>query len=521
MNRTTDNGAFSPERSRRASIHAIVAFLLVCAIFVACFSGCSGCSQTTPAPGTAATGDEAASTGPVIDENAYVFSDGIYIDSISLGGQTYAKARELALAECDSMIHDFTLTVKADDKSFDYTKTSFTWDNNIEDILKEAAEFNDALEENSTEEKTFNITFEANKESVETVVSEIAAEVDVEAQNSTISTASGSKVSFTQEKVGYELDQEALVTAMTESLLSLAKGEKETDELVATINEVQPDVVSSDLSGNIKLLSTFSTTTYSTENAKHNMKTAMNLCNGSVIEPGETWSFSGCAGNTNSTENGYRAATVISNGEYTQGIGGGVCQACTTIYGAALRANLTIVERYNHRYPSSYVPIGQDATIAYPILDLKLRNDTDYPIYLNSSMSGGTLTATFYGWQDPSFDTIKISSWQTYSNDSTYGASAVRIFYKNGAEVRRENLPSSTYSYPSSKTDETTTPSTAATKPAATKPAATKPAATKPAAKPTTPAVTDPPTPVVPVVTDPPAPPVDPTVAPEAQNNAP
>ena len=63
-------------------------------------------------------------------------------------------------------------------------------------------------------------------------------------------------------------------------------------------------------------------------------------------------------------------ATAISGGEFIQEYGGGICQVSSTIYGAALRSNMTIVTRYNHTYPSSYVPIGLDATVSYGSLDL-------------------------------------------------------------------------------------------------------------------------------------------------------
>lgn len=81
---------------------------------------------------------------------------------------------------------------------------------------------------------------------------------------------------------------------------------------------------------------------------------------------------------------GYKQAGVVGG----VGYGGGICQASTTLYGAAVRAGLTIVQRRNHSVPSTYVPIGQDAMVDYGSSDLKFRNDYDYPVKLVTYVSG-------------------------------------------------------------------------------------------------------------------------------------
>ena len=81
--------------------------------------------------------------------------------------------------------------------------------------------------------------------------------------------------------------------------------------------------------------------------------------------------------------------------------------ASTTIYGAAVRSNMKILSRYNHAWPSTYCPIGQDAAVSYGSLDLRFQNTSEYPIYIVAGMSGTKLTVTFYGYQDPSYDEIR------------------------------------------------------------------------------------------------------------------
>ncbi len=168
-----------------------------------------------------------------------------------------------------------------------------------------------------------------------------------------------------------------------------------------------------DIKANMQKLGSYSTVSTNTANGNHNMKLAANATNGTILQPGEQFSFNGTTGNTTNGSNGYLPATAISGGEFIQEYGGGICQVSSTIYGAALRSNMTIVTRYNHTYPSSYVPIGLDATVSYGSLDFVFRNDTDYPVYIAAGMDGTTVWVTFYGYQSPEYDTIEPSAWIT------------------------------------------------------------------------------------------------------------
>ena len=94
---------------------------------------------------------------------------------------------------------------------------------------------------------------------------------------------------------------------------------------------------------------------------------------------------------------GYKEAPVIVDGEVQPGIGGGICQVSSTLYNAILLANLTASERSVHYYPSSYVRIGFDATVADDLLDLKFSNTLSHTIYLLTEVQGGTLTICVLG----------------------------------------------------------------------------------------------------------------------------
>lgn len=135
-------------------------------------------------------------------------------------------------------------------------------------------------------------------------------------------------------------------------------------------------------------------------NRAENVRVAAKVLDGVIIKPGDTFSFNALVGNRN-VANGYREAPVILNGELVPGLGGGVCQVSTTLYNVVLLADLSIVERSNHSLTIHYAPMGQDATVSYPSLDLKFKNDSGSYLVLRSKVSGGTISFYLYGQPKP------------------------------------------------------------------------------------------------------------------------
>ena len=185
----------------------------------------------------------------------------------------------------------------------------------------------------------------------------------------------------------------------------------------------------------IRMLARFSTVSTNDANGFYNMSRALSSFNGVVVNPGQTLSFFGVAGPCGQAQ-GYRPGGVVGG----IGYGGGICQASTTLYGGAIRAGMTIIERNNHTIASTYVPRGLDAMVSYGDSDLKFRNDLRFPVTIKTYTVGNTLYVEFYG-QDPGwFDFIEPVSWS-----SGHSAWAQRKYYKNGSVIRTENLPSSYY----------------------------------------------------------------------------
>lgn len=132
------------------------------------------------------------------------------------------------------------------------------------------------------------------------------------------------------------------------------------------------------------------------KNRSANLTAAAKAVDCKIIRPGETFSFNDTVG-PREPRTGYKDAYVIVNGEYVQGTGGGVCQVSSTLYNAVLLGNLGVVERVPHAVTVSYVPTGQDATVNYPNIDFKFKNDTASLVYLRTDVKPGVLTFRIWG----------------------------------------------------------------------------------------------------------------------------
>jgi vancomycin resistance protein VanW len=122
----------------------------------------------------------------------------------------------------------------------------------------------------------------------------------------------------------------------------------------------------------------------------HNVRLACKSINDFVIMPGRVFSFVQQVGSW-TADKGYVQAPVSYDGEMVRSWGGGVCQASTTLYNAALNAGLEIVERHRHHWPAHYAPPGLDAAVAYRDIDLRIRNDLPEPVRIIARVRGDGL----------------------------------------------------------------------------------------------------------------------------------
>lgn len=202
-------------------------------------------------------------------------------------------------------------------------------------------------------------------------------------------------------------------------------------------------------------------------NRSKNVSLAASLVNGAVIMPGKRFSYNSVVGKR-TYERGFLDATVYTGEGTEEGIGGGICQVSSTIYCAQLRADLKTISRTNHSYTVVYVPLGQDATVVYGSIDYIFENNTNYPVKILASASGGYLTVKIMGTRIDKSEKTEIVS---YTNSTTpksetiketpdlpkgvtevkqngqNGAvvSTYRIYYKDGKEIKKDFISTSKY----------------------------------------------------------------------------
>jgi vancomycin resistance protein YoaR len=131
-------------------------------------------------------------------------------------------------------------------------------------------------------------------------------------------------------------------------------------------------------------------------NRIHNVELVAHLVDNKLIAPGTTFSFNGTTGERSAAK-GFLEAPVIVNGELQTGLGGGVCQVSTTVFNAAYEAGLPITARTNHALYISHYPLGRDATVDYPDIDLKFVNDTGHWLLLRTFVGPSSLAVVLYG----------------------------------------------------------------------------------------------------------------------------
>lgn len=202
-------------------------------------------------------------------------------------------------------------------------------------------------------------------------------------------------------------------------------------------------------------------------NRTTNVEMAAKYINGKVLLPGEIFSYNETVG-PRTYERGFRVASVYEANRVADGMGGGICQTCSTLYPAVLYADLEVIERTNHSLEVNYVPLGMDATVAWNSLDFKFKNSTSSPIKITTTYGGGAIRVKIIGTKDNPSKTIKIVTERTSYTPFTvkevedpalepgarvnvsngFNGSTVntyKVYYENGVEVKRVNLGRSTY----------------------------------------------------------------------------
>ncbi len=389
-----------------------------------------------------------------------LFAEGTSIGGKNISGKTVDEAMEIARTAIEEEMKTLEITVKFKDDTVSLSKEDFQVQETLELTLPRL------LEERKAEDHKLPYVADLS-ESGKKKLEEAAKSCLVKGQNATVTGYdSGTGVfQFSEEKNGSRVDMVTTLKSVRQLL-----SQKQSGAIQTTFLETKPELTKKYLSENFKLLSSYSTESTNTENGNSNMALALSHINKTVLQPGQTFSYNGTIGDSTDPDAGWKPAGGLVGGLLVQVYGGGICQGSTTLYNAALMAGMEIVERDCHSTPSSYCPIGLDATVDYGNIDLKFKNPMETPVYIVAWMEGVTLYVNFYGCLPKEWTKITLGSEQTgsepplsgvsFTEDSQlakgqyvrrssgntgYSARAWRTYYKGDTVVKTEELDSSYY----------------------------------------------------------------------------
>ncbi len=410
---------------------------------------------------------------------------GITIDGVDVSGLTKAEA-ETVLGQGGEDRRSVALHVQADAYTYDITGNDIPLYRNVSEMVQLAYA---AGRSNSTtlrgtgrtplSERVANIRSLTSQpvalttqitydhDNVRRIAENIAADVTCEPVNATVESfnADTKKFTFNSEINGAWLDAEDVYRTLT-GVLDLGNY---TASLTLHSETVLADATVSQVANRFGCIASYTTKTTSNKNRNTNIDLSCNAINGVEVKPGETFSFNQATGQRTAAK-GYKEATAISGGQSVPEVGGGVCQTSSTLFNAVARANLEIVYRSPHAWPSSYVEKGMDATVNWPNLDFKFKNDTEWPVYIVAKYSSQKCTVSIYGMLledgvtidleskvtrtiDPPSETkyVQNTSLATGTQQTTikkrtgYEVETYQVWYRDGQEIKRELLCTSTY----------------------------------------------------------------------------
>ncbi len=292
----------------------------------------------------------------------------------------------------------------------------------------------------------------------------LSQEIDVASKAISFQAAGDKVISFEGGADGFAVDQPSLKILMTENILAGSAV-----RILITVNRVRPDIGANDYGIKELIGEGVSNFAGSIPGRVHNIKIASAKLNGILIPPGKDFSFNEAAGEI-SARTGYDYAYIISEGRTILGTGGGLCQVSTTVFRAALNSGLPILKRTAHSYRVSYYekggsPVGFDATVFSPSVDLQFKNDTGNYILVQSVFEDekDSLIFRFYGTKDgrtvkidgPVILSSSLPPPTLYQDDPTlpkgttkqvdFAAGGMSVYFKRLVERSGEKLADDTF----------------------------------------------------------------------------
>lgn len=412
------------------------------------------------------------------------FPEGIFIDGMSVAGMTKEAALQMLAANQPEAPLEVDINLELNGETLPVDLSSLTLENNLEEVVDEAynylrptgSEDTDTLvaiyngrQALLTQPAQYNTAYTLHSDGISEIIhgmldDRVSEAVDARMTGFNVETLT---FEYTESSTGFEIDIEKAVNDVKVMLDSgTYVGVVPVDSEVT-----EPSVSTEDLSSGFGMISSSSSTTSNVADRNHNISITCEKLNGLILQNGETFSFNGYIG-PRTVEAGYRMAGVIANGTTDQGLGGGICQVSSMLYQSAIKADLQIVERHWHMWPSTYTDAGTDASVDWPSQDFSFTNNSGYPIAINAYWDPSTsqITINFFGHLLPDGQTIGFEGevlsrtpasgvqyvadpeMATGTRESVRGshdgvlAAAYQIWYDaNGNEINRVQLENTYY----------------------------------------------------------------------------
>ena len=316
----------------------------------------------------------------------------VKIENEDLTGKTKEEAQKIMVDKYSSQVVKKKIEIKTDEKKYtiDYATLDANYD--IDKAIDKAYSYGRDMNMfqkykaiTFRKEKLIKLTFEYNDKIVDKKLGEIAKDTNKKAVNATLTIASGGQFKVNNETIGRKLEEDKLKKDIKSKINGVIS--EEAVSIVAPVTLLKPKVTATALKAINTKISSYSTNfSSSAEGRSTNIGLSTRSINGTLLMPGESFSFNGTVGERTS-ERGYQSAGVIIGDKIEQGLGGGICQVSSTLYNAILGTGLVSVERTHHTISSGYIPKGQDATVDYGNLDYKFKNTFKYPVYIEGFVS--------------------------------------------------------------------------------------------------------------------------------------
>ena len=334
-----------------------------------------------------------------IDNNYYL--KGVYINSVDMSAYTKEQGERMLNTWADGILDaEYRLTYEG--KSWTLSPRDIGASINTTDVLEKAWFFGHTGSVSDRENMMMSLRyspqelwteFTYNESALKDYIARIADEVYVEPKNADILLDTYQPIILSESKDGLELDADALYQTLDSAMKAGVS-----KEIPLPVEPKHAAISSGDAQEGLKLIVSYQTSLEGSSSARRsNIRTALTNFNAFEVKVGEAVSFNEIVG-SRTTLRGYKEATVYYGATITEGVGGGICQASSTLYAAVLQAGMDIIERHNHTMIVAYCKASMDAAVSEDSLDdFVFVNNTDYNIYIYTDVTRDYAIVNIYG----------------------------------------------------------------------------------------------------------------------------